>query len=83
MDKSPRPIGITDMQTGMTTYGMDFGNTIPVWCRPNADHAAAADYLRDAQKRMESWLADTGVPAASDYALQRYLPHNLDKPAFN
>jgi hypothetical protein len=83
MHKAPRQVAVTDLQSSTITYGLDFNNVIAVWNRPNADHAAVAEQLRESQKRLDLYLTAQGIKPAGDTAIRHYLPYDPKKSVFD
>lgn len=51
---------------------MDFTGVIPIYNRPNGDHALAADQIEDCLKNMETYFGLKGPRPANDATVQRY-----------
>lgn len=71
MKPAPEFREVTDRHGNRKTV-MDFTNVIPIYNRPNADHAQAAAQIEDCLKRLDTHFGTSRVRPANDAMVHRY-----------
>lgn len=71
MQPGPTVYDFTDRQ-GQRRRAMDFSRTIPIYNRPNANHALAAEQVEDCIRNLDAFFGKRSIRPANDATIHRY-----------